>query len=555
MCPIIIGLQSLLQYANGCLEFNNYYECIEVCDTIVNKEDQGYSDIMLQAKLTKGKATFFSYKRKFHQIFMNIDIRETKEGKQILKECYLSMNKAIYLLGNSLDNNTLDEEGSKLLDWAMIDCISTQNKLNECKRCLLCRNGKIEKMQRSHIWPKSIIDSSSSMIFGLHKHKVTSPGNCTYFMLCQICEQLLSQNGESNFKAKFPTSGEITYSSWLFSFCAGLIFRTLSVVCHFPMYFNDGEIHEVLLHCRKHLLSLPVKSGENADPLGDYNKRELKFARQLKDNLDIYLFMSPLKSCLDYGTFTAQYKTKAISLSRSQQMNDRSLNFNGYVHFLLLCSGPITLIVNFDQSDLSLKNRGFHLTSNPTDSDKKYSIPSEEDCVKLLPVGVWPIMEELAKTNLEDLNEVIRHMPEKSKVKLKKTPPLSTVCIRKSETKTMFPIFFLPKEYNLIIPYLKLPHGQCFILPQGCRVICHATRNNISSVNTDLTFLVCVTLSEQLHVIFLSQDYKNHTVYTDGVVANFENGKIKLTTFLQENVITKKNEDRLSMHTISAAST
>ena len=524
------------------------------------KQDGGHSDIMLQTKLIKGKAKFYSYKRKFQQVFVNNEIRAGKEGHDILAECFEKMKEAIALLGISLDYDILDDEGSKLLDWAMIDCVSIMNKLGVCKRCLLCRQQR--ELRDSHIWPNFIVDAidapssqKKDFIFGLHKHLFKSPGECTYQMLCERCEQLLSQNGESDFKAKFPTSGEITYSAWLFNFCAGVIFRTLSITCQFPMHFNDGEIHKVLLHCRKHLLSLPVTIGGKVASLGAYNKRDLeKLAQQLKDNLDIYLFMSPLKSRQNYGAFQTEYQSTAIALSRDKQFNTKSLHFNGNAHFYLLCCGPITLIVNFDQSVLSLKKRGFLITSNPIDSDQKYSIPSEEDFVKLLPVGVWPIMEQLAQGTIENFNRVTQYVSKRAK--LPETRPTivapsgsgsSTMADTQipaihsmGDSRMMFPVSFLPKEYDVINPHLKLPRNQCVILPQGHWVICHATKT-ISALNQDMTFLVCVKPNpEELCVIYVSQNNTNHTLCMDGAVAEFKNGQLILTSFLLQNQVTNQ---------------
>lgn len=97
------------------------------------------AQVMTETKVLKGKARFYGYKRKLMNILVNKNIRLTKEGSKILSECFTYMKEVILLLGNALDQNMLDAEGSKLLDWAMIDCISTTNQLHCCKRCLLCR--------------------------------------------------------------------------------------------------------------------------------------------------------------------------------------------------------------------------------------------------------------------------------------------------------------------------------------------------------------------------------------------------------------------------------
>ena len=538
-------------------------------------QDESTSCVVAQAKVTKGKARFYSYKRKLQQFFENSNIRATKEGRVILEECFDGMKETIKLLGFGLDSNILDDEGSKLLDWAMIDCISTTNKLNMCNRCFLCRQKR--KLIKSHVWPKFIIKRNESLskppefIFGLDKSNLKSNIKCYFWMLCGRCEQILSQNGEREFDDKFPTSGKITYSSWLFSFCAGIIFRTLGITVQFPVHFNDNEIHKVLLHCRKHLLSLPVKT---KGFLGSYNKRDMEaLARKLKDNLDIFLFMSPLKS-------QVPYKHTAIELTRNKQFNSKSLNFNGYAHFLLVCCGPITLIVNFDQPVHSLKG-GFRITSNAVDSDQEYTIPSEEERVKLLPVGVLFLMEELNLDTGKVLSEVHQSLSKNAKIILTTATETSTtktstteistatsttktstteISTATSTTKTstsetsavdvysggIFQISLLPEEYEIINPHLSLPRNQCVTLPEGHQVICHATQKT-SALNFVQTFLLCVkpaTNSDppELYVIYLSQnhEYLSDVLYIDAAEVKFEGGKLVLVDFLLKNVAADK---------------
>lgn len=147
---------------------------------------------------------------------------------------------------------------------------------------------------------KPMVESpkDESCTFGLDKHQMKSPGTCTYQMLCMVCEGRLSQNGENDFETKFQLAyGEISYSSWLFSFCAGEIFRCLSTAVTFPWHFNDSEIYKVLVECRKHLLSLSVKINNKVVTLSDCERRQLKeLDHNLNGRLDIFLFISPLKT-------------------------------------------------------------------------------------------------------------------------------------------------------------------------------------------------------------------------------------------------------------------
>lgn len=545
---IILGLQSLLEYADGCLEFKNFFECIEVCNSIL-KTKTGSSSLIIRTKITKGKARFYSYKRKLQYILVNANIRVTKEGRVVLDECFNGMQESIALLGNGLDHNALDEQGSKLLDWAMIDCLSTVNQLNKCRRCLLCRQKR--ELKRSHVIPRFIVNtmqeraSDEDLVFGLDKHLLKSAGACHYHMLCGRCEELLSQNGESDFKTKFPSSGEIAYSPWLFSFCAGVLIRCMSIVMQFPMHFNDEEMYKVLLHCRKHLLQLPVVINGKTAFLSDQEIKQLEgLTQQLKGDLDIYLFMSPLSSQQSFGVFQAPYPISAFILSRNKQLDSKSLIYNGQAHFFCLCCSPVTLIVQFDESLSSLKNRGFHITSNPTDSDRNYSIPSEEDRVKLLPVGIWRLMEQLRQGTVEDFNKVSRFIGPTAKLPTSQpVQTISSVTIPlETGSKVMFQISYLPKGFEIGKPHVTLPRNQCVTLPEGNQVIIHSGKR-VPMQNSVLTILLCsnedkfTSDSKRLYLIFMQQDDTNHIMYVDGARAEIKNSKLILTEFLLQNQI------------------
>lgn len=366
-------------------------------------------------------------------------------------------------------------------------------------------------------------------------------------MLCARCEEILSQNGESDFKAKFPSDGEIEYSPWLFSFCAGVIFRSLSVTIQFPMHFNDVDVYNVLLLCRKHLLSLPVKGGDKiSSSLCDNECKQLEeLSRQLKENLDVYLFISPLNSKQNYGVFQVPYPKAAFAVSRNKQLHNKHHFFNGHAHFFLLCCGPITILINFDQPLDSLRNKGFHITSNAAHSDQKYTIPSEEDRVKLLPVGVWALMEQLTQGSLEDFNQVSRFIsPKAKKPTLQPSSSESSLEIpSEASSKVMFQISYLPKGYEIIKPHANLPRNQCVVLPPGHQVIIHASRI-IAVQNAVITCLLCVSDGpkstspmESLYVIFVLQYNTQHCLYVDSAAVEVRNGKLVLTTFLLQNEI------------------
>ena len=474
----------MFKYAEGCLEFKNFLECISVCDNILTNSEHEEDPIFIKSKVLKGKAEFYSYKRKLQYLLLNPNIRLTKEGRFVVDEILSAMKWSISLLGEGLDQHSLDEEGSRLLDWAMIDCFSVFNQLNKCRRCLMCR----EKgdLKRSHIIPEFILKSlqggenERDFIFGLDKHKLKSVGECYYYMLCERCEELLCQNGENDFKVKFPSSGEIKYFSWLFSFCAGLIIRNMSATLQFPMHFNDEQVYQILLHCRRHLLQLPVKFGGKLSSPSELIQRQLEdLSARVKGSFDIYLFMSPLASEQDFGgVFQVPYPDAAFSLSRDKQLDSKRIDFNGHARFFCLWCGPITLIIQFDPSLASLKGKGFHLTSERSTSDSVYSIPSEENKVKLLPVGLLKLLEQLTEDVAENYNQLSRFTAPTAKLPTSKPAVQDASVSVPAEigSKAMFTILYLPKQYEINSPHVKLPRNQCIALPAHNHVLTHSCR-------------------------------------------------------------------------------
>ena len=501
--------------------------------------------MVMQTKIIKGKASFYAYKRKLMTIHMNSNIRDIpKEGYTILKECFHFMKETIAILGSALDQDMLDEEGSKLLDWAMIDCLSVADQLGHYQRCLLCRRKK--SLKNSHIWPKFIAKSMSEeqiFIFGHNKHILKSAGNCTYQMLCQDCEGLICQNGEDDFQAKFqPALGNVTYSSWLFSFCTGVIFRCLSTIVTFPQHFNDDEVYKLLLQCRKHLLSKKVKINNKQIYVNEHESRRLE---NLDGQPDIFLFMSPQNPVQKYG---GPYPKAVVALSRDKQLDKIRSHFNGFVHFILLCCEPITLVVNFGQS-LPLDMKGsIHLV--PSESVQKYTVPSEEERVSLLPVGVWAMIEMIAEESSLNFSKVFRFTAENAKLSPEQhIVPDTDLSLKLHDPNILLSFNFLPKGYEIFKPHKRRADSQCVMLPGGDQVILHSTLS-VPMQHTELSFLLCITQNSivdcEFYIIFVSTNDRAHFLYVDGAKVEIRNNKLALTEFLQTNVIADNKRYSLS---------
>jgi len=97
--------------------------------------------------------------------------------------------QAIKLLGEVLDSGELDEQGSELLDWVMMDYCRESGKANKCRRCLLCR--KVANL--AILVPKSTALEAESIV-SLHSF-VHFERSQTVFRFCRECELVLSIYG------------------------------------------------------------------------------------------------------------------------------------------------------------------------------------------------------------------------------------------------------------------------------------------------------------------------------------------------------------------------
>ena len=224
---------------------------------------------------------------------------------------------AILQLGYSLDNGTLDDDGSMLLDFAMIDYARVVNALNKCNRCLLCR--RWGKLCRSHICPESVLKEIAKELFEegeaftvasmTGKPEIRTPGTETKWLLCGTCEQLLSQHGETQFAEKFfrllypeVKSTSIKYDEELYNFCVGVAFRALCLT-NFADLDNKSEIYSFFVACRKHLSSIASK-----------HHRYAYGPPKTQDKPDFFIFRNPI------GLFNRRGKGGHIIWCTSKQL-------------------------------------------------------------------------------------------------------------------------------------------------------------------------------------------------------------------------------------------
>jgi len=110
-----------IRYAQGCYKNGNYDEAASICTDIIRSNPDEKTEHNHQAKQLKGKAVFQAYQRKMFYLMENRNKIDRAEEKKLQEECFGRMKEVIGLLGTALDQFYLDEEGSRILDWTMMD--------------------------------------------------------------------------------------------------------------------------------------------------------------------------------------------------------------------------------------------------------------------------------------------------------------------------------------------------------------------------------------------------------------------------------------------------
>ena len=384
-------------FAKECFKCGHYSRSSEICSK--HYEQSSTIDESNALCLFLAKSVFHIYRRQAFQLQEVKDTQKVQSGKnyQVLhQECYKSARKVIDLLCSALDGGFIDDEGSKMLDIAMIDYSRETNKLHECKRCLLCL--KTAKLCRSHIFPRGILErfcasmttpeKSKKNITHFRQGKLTSPKVLTTFLLCEDCETILSQGGEVHFSSKFvdkiynpcdPKSPSlehiITYEGWLYHFCVGLIFRGLGQF--FPHnYSNTNDVYSLFVQSRKYLLG--TLSAKSTLPL---------IAILINPN---EIAPESAKSVAGFMNFSLNYPL--IESSSSLPLDGIMPATPEKIYYFLVHFGIINVISLVDSS------QEVHLSSQCIiqPGGGVLHIPESEERNEIIPKGVWTMFEQRA---------------------------------------------------------------------------------------------------------------------------------------------------------------
>ena len=372
----------------GCYQFGHFRHCHELSNALMvgNQRDE----VSNKALLLKGKSSFHLY-----QLEKNISTNlSAKEYHQRHSSCYAKAREAIVALGKMLDLNAIDQEGSKMLDIAMMDYILATNNLKDIKRCLLCRR-RVKSLIRSHFCPKSLLSAFAKGII-LHENQrvidtklsaigqTKSPKEVTYFMYCPECEDIFSKYGETQFMPEFfrvvydvdnpvQTSDRIVhYKEWLHQFCVGVIFRGMSLMSNREIVINEDELYQAFTSCREYLL-------------------HLKTSKQPTYELpDIYILINPTTPRPQDSGFPFMNQILHAHCMYGVGKYDPCTGHDSFPHwayYFFFHTGIINIIFKLSPSQSFSDAYLIHRAGGD------YCIPEDSKRTDIIPAGMWKLFQ------------------------------------------------------------------------------------------------------------------------------------------------------------------
>ena len=128
------SLRAYYFYVQCCYQSKKYTECIEWCNYVLGVTSQQH--IVSTAVLLKGKSLYYTYQRDQLVLAEHIGVMTSKQASMLRDRCFRKIEQVVMLLGKAHDYHYIDTEGSKLLDFAMLDYLREANRLGDCNRCM-----------------------------------------------------------------------------------------------------------------------------------------------------------------------------------------------------------------------------------------------------------------------------------------------------------------------------------------------------------------------------------------------------------------------------------
>ena len=363
----------------------------------------------------RGKAFAHLHQNQFWHIVEqdSLDVAVPLKRGNLVDQCANSAKAAVKDLRFALDKGKLDEEGSYLMDIAMLHFVMIKHQLRDCDCCLLCRRRGM-KLKESHICPKFLLKYTKEFYPSYGRFAAYTPKTATYAMLCGRCEQILSQNGEDQFQKDImpllSTANDqvqtVKYNSTLYSFCLGIVFRFFM---HYPFitYYNASEIYSLLVACRHHLLLLPVKYPETDAP-PPVASPPVGTAMPLAP-VEVFLIPSPLKLhieksqlCILANTMTCHYGAAYLNAPLSTEPDTKGNVCHALVVHLFSCS----IVVPFSPAQGGDLDESCRI--NPHGGE--YQVLPDIEKWETLPSGLLEVFVSFAHLSEDNYQKIISGM-------------------------------------------------------------------------------------------------------------------------------------------------
>ena len=518
MLTRFIDISNTVDYIQYTYQRRRHNECVRISESVLEIVDTDgsqseYSDRdILIIKLILGKSLYYIHKNTSK--FSPAD-KEVSAPSHRKKKLLPNIKKVILTLGLLLDENAIDEEGSKVLDLAMIEYIRITNNLNACKRCLLCRSKS--QLKSSHVIPffilagyaKGMRASSSKKVYSSFdstgEYEEFTSRQAAWWMLCGKCEGILS-GGESYFAKEIfhvmyktsdvsnPTKEvKIVYSKWLYQFMAGLAFRALAINTKgIEGFLNDTSLYKIFVDLRKFLLSA---------------------GNVFVDHPQLAIFVNPLSVSPTDSAISSICINRMLNLPGFMALleNDEKLNFRRIpriANFLLVHIGIVNVVATIPGGNFTLPECSL---INPQSG--VFIIPPESVRFEKLPSAVWESLVLTAQM-IESLDIQItqQRLQACNLSELQSSATLEEVFgitqavtsdkeFVKSHGFQPSPDPNFPKIFDFLPQNIKLKRANLngLILPEGHRFLLHQTLASKIDKQGEVTYFLCVGNDEDIN--------------------------------------------------------
>ena len=390
---------------------------------------------------------------------------------------------AIKLLGEVLDSGELDEQGSELLDWVMMDYYRERGEANNCERCLLCRNIGELVLFAPNCTELGAESLTSESILSLHSFMHLERSQ-NVFMFCKECELVLSMYSDEHVQPTLDATNRtygkpVTYGKMFYLNLIAKLARKLPLA-YTGYCSNWKDVYNAFVACRQILLSHDV-----------YNS-SIYFPK-------IYFF----NICNSWCVFTS-HSSELCSFSSSRHVtsmvtNNQSFGKDGNTNqfqFLVMHTEGCTIVMEFH----SEKEEGLKLPSqyliNPAGGSYPTLHVSEQ----------WEAFPQEAIGTFHNLALVDERRNICQDILKSEGGDLSTLDAQQlfsRSTRFWIPkklfLSFLPEGFSLEVEFDAIRN---ISLPAGHKILCHShdRDNNLTIFLAYATDSICQ--KKQFYFIF-----------------------------------------------------